>query len=130
MYLYQGLDILECFSKYGLYYGDYKGENLLITFSERKIKIGDLGTVLKKKGSNKLKAVDFRYTILDHQMIKDREPFSDSDLEKNDIFAFVTFYTELLTKMKKENIRLFPDDSKATDFDILEQDTKHIASMI
>ena len=37
----------------GLYHGDIKGENFLITFDDRIIKMGDLGTLLKMKDEGK-----------------------------------------------------------------------------
>jgi serine/threonine protein kinase len=43
IYLFQGLSIMKDFSDKDLYFGDYKGENFLVTFHGKRLKIGDFG---------------------------------------------------------------------------------------
>ena len=43
IYLFQGLKIMKAFSAKDLHFGDYKGENFLVTFHGKRLKIGDFG---------------------------------------------------------------------------------------
>lgn len=95
--LFQGLRILAQFAKENLYFGDYKPENFLITFSGRNVKIGDFGCSLFMQTSNYLKGLSLKYALPEvREMMLKNQPVSPELLAKNDIHAFFKTYGELL----------------------------------
>jgi len=66
------------FSKDGIYFGDFKPENFLVTFQGKKIKIGDFGCSYKISGElNMLKGYSMKWAMKEViELCNDEKPLT------------------------------------------------------
>ena len=63
IYLYQGLKLMILLAEKGVYFGDFKPENILVTFKHKILKLGDFGcSFFIHDHINFIKGLSYKYT--------------------------------------------------------------------
>ena len=89
---------MSVLNKINLHYGDWKLDNVLLTFSGKQILIGDLGcSFFKNENENTLKGLTIGYVTNEvfNKYMND-ETFTEQELNQIDNYAFFKTYINLI----------------------------------
>lgn len=89
------------FNASGIYFGDFKEDNFLITFHGLIVKIADFGCSFMLEDRNYLKGLSYGYSIpaLFESMSNGR-PVAKTTLEKNDSYALFRTIEKLIGNLE------------------------------
>ena len=95
----QGLKILKKFKDIGFYYGDFKPANFLVTFQEKKLKLGDFGVSFLLQEENLLKGLTRHFSLPKIvAKLKNFDFLTAQELHQNDLHAFVLTFDMVLNR--------------------------------